>query len=186
MTGVRPAWPTLAMTIALGAALAMVACGGGSPSSGETGQGSKSAPSAEIEVERAGREADEKTAAAIVAVQRGYLEALARRDYIKACSLLSRPTLAGLESSVVQAGRSGGCPAILPHVLGGAAAAMARQQSKGGVRKVRLMHDQAFVIFHAPGARLFVFGLVREQDGWAATTLTSTVLAPSQATLGGA
>ena len=44
----------------------------------------------------------------------------------------------------------------------------------------------ALVIFHAPGARLYVFSLVDEGGEWQAATLISSVLAPSAATLGGA
>ena len=50
---------------------------------------------------------------------------------------------------------------------------------------MRVLGDQALVIFHAPGARLYVLSLVKESDEWRVATVVSTVLAPSAATLEG-
>ena len=47
-----------------------------------------------------------------------------------------------------------------------------------------LQKKQAFVIFHAPGARLWTLPLSNEGGGWKVATLAPTVLAPSAATLG--
>ena len=50
---------------------------------------------------------------------------------------------------------------------------------------MRVRGDRALVVFHAPGARLYVFGLVNEDGDWRAATLIPSVLAPSAATLNG-
>jgi hypothetical protein len=145
---------------------------------------SKKPPSAEEEVEQVGAEANKETAAGIVSVQHRYLSALGNRDYVKACSLVSRPTARSLQASVAPAGKRVACAEILSKVLGSAAAASARSQSMGDISKVRVMGDQAFVIFRAPGARLWVFSLVREGGSWRVSNLTSSVLAPSSEALG--
>ncbi len=188
-----PAFGALCGLIAVLAALALSACGGGSDTStseggSETGaaqQESGGRPSAEEEVESAGREAEGSEAAAILAAERGYLNAIADRDYAKACSLISAGALKSLEASISKPAGSVECDEILSKVLGTTAAAAARSQADGEIRKVRVRGDGALVIFHAPGARLYVFSLVDEGGEWKVATLVSTVLAPSAATLGG-
>jgi hypothetical protein len=189
-----PAFGALCALIAVLAAFALSACGGGSDTStGEGGseteavqQGSGGRPSAEEEVESAGREAEGSEAAAILAAERGYLNAIADRDYARACSLTSQGALKSLEATISKPAGSVDCDEILAKVLGGTAAAAARSQADGEIRKVRVLGNEALVIFHAPGARLYAFGLVDEDSEWRAATLTSTVLAPSAATLNGA
>jgi hypothetical protein len=44
--------------------------------------------------------------------------------------------------------------------------------------------DRAFVVFHAPGAKLFQLTMVREGGRWKTTTIAASVLVPSAATLG--
>ena len=70
-------------------------------------------------------------------------------------------------------------------MLGTTAAAAARAQADGEIRKVRVRGDGALVIFHAPGARLYVFSLVDEGGEWKVATLVGTVMSASAATLGG-
>ena len=184
-----PVFGALCGLIAVAAALTLAACGGGSDTSSSgaaTGPAPGGRPSAEEEVEAAGREAEGSEADAILSAEREYLTAIADEDYAKACSLISRGALKSLEASITQQGGSVDCAEILSKVLAGAAAESARAQAGGKVRKVRVVGDQALVIFHAPGARLYVFSLLNEEGDWRAATLISSVLAPSAATLGGA
>jgi hypothetical protein len=188
-----PVLGALCALIAVLAALGLSACGGDSDTSTSGGGGEAGAvqqeaggrPSAEEEVESAGREAEGSEAAAILTAKRDYLNAIADKDYAKACSLISEGALKSLEASISKPAGSVDCDAILSKVLGATAADAARSQAGGEVRKVRVLGDQALVIFHAPGARLYVFSLVDEGGEWKAATLVSTVLAPSAATLGG-
>ncbi len=191
-----PALGALCGLIAVAVALTLVACGGGSDASSsepagagetETAQAeSGSPPSAEEEVEAAGKEAEGSEADAITSAEQEYLTAIADEDYAKACSLISDGALKSLEASITRSAGSVDCAAILSKVLGAAAASAARDQAGGEIRKVRVVGDHALVIFRAPGARLYVFGLVNEDGNWRAATLISSVLAPSAATLGGA
>ncbi len=175
------------LLIAILVALALSACGDGSDSSttAPSREPSAAPPSAEEEVEGAGREAQGSEAEAILSAKREYLTAIGSRDYGKACALLSRAATKSLQASITHTGGNVGCAEILSKVLGGAAAAAARSQAAGEVRKVRVLGDQALVIFHAPGARLYVLSLVKESDEWRVATVVSTVLAPSAATLEG-
>ena len=187
------AFGALCALTAVFAALALSGCGGGSDTStGEGGSETKAVqqdsggrPSAEEEVESAGREAEGSEAAAILAAERGYLSAIADRDYAKACSLISEGALNSLKASISQPAGSVECDEILSQVIGSTADAAARSQADGEIRKVRVRGNGALVIFHAPGARLYVFSLVDEGGEWKAATLISSVLAPSAATLGG-
>jgi len=179
--------PLGAFLITVLAALALSACGGGSDSStsAPSGESSAAPPSAEEEVEGAGREAQGSEAEEILSAKREYLTAIGNRDYGKACALLSDAATKSLQASITHTSGSVSCAEILSKVLGSAAAAAARSQAAGEVRKVRVLGDQALVIFHAPGARLYVLSLVREEGEWRAATVISSVLAPSKATLEG-
>jgi hypothetical protein len=55
---------------------------------------------------------------------------------------------------------------------------VARQQADGQITKVRVQGNRAFVVFRAPGAKLYVTGLVEEGGGWKATTVIPSVLVP--------
>jgi hypothetical protein len=176
------------------AALALCGCGGGSDtaSSGaspETASGTAAEggapPSAEQEVEEAGREAKGSEAEAILSARHEYLSAIGDGDYAKACSLLSKRATKSLQATLTHSGGNVDCTEILSKVLGSAAAASARSQAAGEVRKVRVLNDQALVVFHAPGARLYVLTLVKEDGEWRVAMLISTVLAPSVANLEG-
>lgn len=187
-------------------ALCQVGCGGSSSSSGNTaGEGqpaeaganetgsskrndagsSTSKPEfAEEEVGGYGSEASGTEERSIISAEHHYLEAMAAREFAQACSMLSVRVTRSLERFGPPQARKGGCSAILPKMLSPSVSAVARQQLEGQVRKVRVKGKDAFVIFHAPGARLFVFPLVQNAGAWKLGTLTSSILAPSAATLG--
>jgi hypothetical protein len=61
--------------------------------------------------------------------------------------------------------------------------ATSREQARGTVRKVRVKDDQAFVVFHAPGARLYQLPLTYEKAEWRVGLLVASVLAPSLSSL---
>lgn len=163
--------------------------GGGDGTGSATHQGAGSSTPkpefAEEEVSGYGSEASGSDEQSIVATEHHYLEALAGRDLPQACSLLSARVTRSLEQFAPPQARKGGCKAILPKIVSPSAAAVARQQLEGQIRRVRVKGRDAFVIFHAPGAQLFVFPLVQEEGSWKLATLTSSILAPSAATLGG-
>jgi hypothetical protein len=71
-----------------------------------------------------------------------------------------------------------GCAAILPKILSPTAPAVARAQAKGEVTKVRVEGGRAFVIFHAPGAKLYQMTMVRENGRWKTATVAAAVLVP--------
>jgi hypothetical protein len=180
-------WARWSIGSAIVVALALSACGGGSDSTTTAPPGEPSAaqPSAEEEVEGAGREAEGSEAEAILSAKREYLTAVGNRDYGKACALLSGAAIKSLEASITHTRGKVGCAQILSKVLGVAAAQAARSQADGEVRRVRVLGDQALVIFRAPGARLWVLSLVKEDGGWRVATVVSSVLAPSASTLEG-
>lgn len=135
----------------------------------------------EQSVESFGAEADAADRDEIVAAEQAYLEALASEDYAAACGLLGRQAQASIEQFAGP--KASGCQEILPRLLAASAAATARAQADGKIAKVRVEGDQAFVIFSAPGAKLYVFTMVREGDEWKATTLSPSILVPDPATL---
>jgi hypothetical protein len=184
--------------LAAALAVALIAgCGGGSDgdssSIGSTDPATSPEPDAgkpeesrfeggEEDVEEFGAEAEGPGKAAVLAAERSYLTALAAKSYDSACKGISRSVTASL-AKLVQGGGVG-CAAILPNVLAPTTAMVARQQLDGRLVRVRVEGDLAFVIFKAPGARLWVMPMRRERGHWKATALVPTVLAPSAATLG--
>jgi hypothetical protein len=138
----------------------------------------------EEEVESIGTEAGGSERTQILTTEHRYFRAVGDQDFHTACSLLAAPTLQSLKALARQT-QSVPCSSILPRLVGGReATAVARAQLTGQVRKVRIKGKQGIVIFHAPGARLYVVSLVRQAGGWRMASLTGSVLAPSSATLG--
>jgi hypothetical protein len=71
-----------------------------------------------------------------------------------------------------------GCAAILPRLLSASTPATARQQAEGKITKVSAEGERGFVVFHAPGAKLYRMTMVREAGEWKVATLASFVLVP--------
>lgn len=180
------------LLLAVLGSLGLAACGGGSDSStqstSESPRGETTAKSdyegGEESIEKFGSEATGSDKGAILAAEQGYLNGLADGDYATACSYLARPTQQSLEQLVVKQLKAKGCAAILPKLLSPSAPAVARQQANGKITKIRVEGDQAFIIFHAPGAKLYVFTMAQEDGAWKATAVAASVLVPSAATLG--
>jgi hypothetical protein len=138
----------------------------------------------EESVEEFGSEAEGSSKKAVLAAEHVYLSAVAERDFREACSFLSASVQRSLERFAVPKLKAKGCPAILPQLLASTAPGVARQQAEGEIKRVRVNGNMAFVIFHAPGARLYVLAMRREGGAWKATTIFSSILAPSAATVG--
>jgi ketosteroid isomerase-like protein len=166
-----------------------------SPPSGKSPGKTQSKPPAEAHpkphyeggeesVEKYGSEAEGSDEEAIAGAEQAYLSAVAEKDFGAACSYLAASVTHSLEQFAAPRLKAKGCPGILPELLAPTAPAVARQQAEGEIRKVRVKGDMAFVIFHAPGARLYVLTMRREGGRWKATTIAGSILAPSAATLG--
>jgi hypothetical protein len=106
----------------------------------------------------------------------GYLGALAASDEEKACAYLGERVSESLDQ--LAKGKNAGCPEILEALLSPEAGKVARAQERGRIEKVRVEGDTAFVVFHAPGARLYQLNLIREDDEWRVSALSASVLAP--------
>lgn len=179
------------LLLAVAVALGLAACGDSDSSTqatdAATQPGENSKPKyegGEKSIEEFGSEAGGSERASILAVEQSYLGALADEDYGTACSHLADPVQQSLQQLVAKQLKAKDCSAILPVLLAPTAAATARDQANGKVTKVRVEGDRAFVVFHAPGAKLYVFTMQREDDAWKATTVAASVLVPSAATLG--
>lgn len=192
----------LAVLAVLAAAIAIAGCGGGddtasapkgttSPStppgasSQETRQSQRQGDGraeesggGERSIEEFGEEAAGSERAAIVGAFTGYLGALAAGDFQAACSYLATAVRQSLRQLVVRRLKGEGCAAILPKLLAGSAAAIAREQAEGEITRIRVEGERGFVVFHAPGAKLYQMTMVREGGEWRTATLASSVLVP--------
>jgi hypothetical protein len=132
----------------------------------------------EASIEDFGSEAEGSERESVLAGFTGYLNAIAAKDHAGACAALSATMQESLAQLTGKAAR-GSCVATLPKLLAPTAAQIAREQVNGRVVKVRIEGDQAFVVFHAPGAELFQQTMVAEEGEWKVTTLAATVLVPN-------
>jgi hypothetical protein len=164
-------------------------CGGGTARSGS--ESAKNAANqvqeqgGEKSIEGFGSEAQGSGRTAILAAEHGYLNAMGVEDSAKACFYLSAAVRSSLTQFAGAKRSSPSCADLLPTLLTPSAGAIARQQSDGKVTKVRVEDDRAFVVFRAPGARLYQFTMGREGGAWKVATVAASVLVPSAATLGG-
>lgn len=168
--------------------LALGGCGRGASTSTATSQHSSplqtSTQSAaeeqkggEASIEEFGQEAEGPEREAILSVFTGYLEALADKDYEAACADL----WATVDESLAQLSGEGSkaeCSAILPELLAPGADRVARQQAEGKMSKVRIEGDRGFVVFHAPGAKLYQQTMSKEGGDWKVATVAAAVLVP--------
>jgi hypothetical protein len=174
----------IAAILALLLAFLVAACGGsGQGTSTQEGQTTTAKRPSHYEggeqsVEGFGSEAEGSRKEAILAVEHAYLTAIAEKDFGQACSHLSASVSRSLERVASGQLKARGCPAILPKLLASSAFATVRRQAAGEVKRVRVKGSQAFVVFHAPGARLYVLSLVREAGKWKAQTIAASILVP--------
>ena len=184
-----------AFTTAL--ALVLAGCGGGGgDATSIPSKGSPSTPQAmgdasvqneqgptrrrggEESIEEFGSEAETTDRMEILTAFRGYLRAIAAMDHATACSYLTKTVKRSLEQLAADGSRHMGCAATLAPLLSSAAPAIAREQANGRVTRIRVDSDRAFVLFHAPGARLYQQPMIREDGEWKVTLITPSVLAP--------
>jgi hypothetical protein len=170
----------LALSLAFAVLIAVAGCGGGSGTSSSAAT-AKPAPSSngEESIEGFGEESAGSDRAAILTSFHAYFEAIAEGRYATACAHLAAAVKHSLSQVAGQGPGRVGCPTTLPKLLSPSAAASARQQADGGVSKVRVQGGKAFVVYHAPGAKLYQLFMLREGGGWKATTLTGSILVPS-------
>ncbi len=162
------------------AAIFLCGCGrGGEMSTDAPPAGEKGMPeSAEARLEEFGAEAEGEARTELLAIFHGYLGALANGDEAVACKYLgsrvkeSFAELAGSEEAPP-------CAKALEAILSPAARVNAAQQAKGEIKRVREGEGVAFVIYHAPGARLYQLNLEREQGAWKVALLSPAILAPT-------
>jgi len=165
------------------AAIAIAGCGGESDTASpktrqsqrQSGGHADQSGGGEESIEGFGGEAAGTERASIEGAFTGYLGALAEGDFQTACSHLATRVQRSLEQLVP---KGKGCTAILPKLLLGSAAAIARQQAEGQIAKIRVEGDRGFVVFRAPGAKLYQMTMMREGGEWKTATLTSSVLVP--------
>lgn len=184
VAGVRPSAVLLAVL-----AIAASGCGGGNGPSQSSQASSPPAAGSRYEggeksIEGFGREAVGSDRATLLMAFHGYLAAIAARRYATACSHLGGAVRRSLQRLAGGRGAGLDCAAILPQFLSPTAATIAGQQLNGKVTKVRVEGDRAFVVFRAPGARLFQLTMTHESGDWRASTVAASVLVPSPATLG--
>jgi hypothetical protein len=170
------------LALLLAAALCLASCGQGTEDTTSARQASHGHPEeGEKSIERFGSEAAGSQRGAILAAEQGYLRALSGAEFGRACALLAAPVHESL-AQLAAGAKAKGCGALLPELLSPRAPASARAQAQGEVRQVRAGGGRAFVVFHAPGAKLFVFTLVREGGEWKGSAVGPSVLVPSLGT----
>jgi hypothetical protein len=166
------------VSLTLLAALVVSGCGGDSDRSTEEPAAKEAAGGAEASIEGFGEEAGGNERSALLAAFEGYLRAIEEEDGPAACSHLSATVRRSLEQIAAESLPGKGCAAILPRLLAPTAPRVAREQRTGEVTKVRIEGDRGFVVFRAPGARLYQLPMAKEGGRWKAANATAGVLVP--------
>ena len=166
------------------ALLSLAGCAGGGESSTLTSPSPPPDQSGEKSIEEFGIEAHGARRSAVVAAFKGYLNAIAAEDYGSACAGLAAAVRSSLAHLLPPKLKASGCERGLPHLLSPSAAPIARRQAEGRVTKLRVHGNRGFVVFHAPGARLYDMPIAREGSDWRVALVAPAVLSPSAETLG--
>lgn len=143
----------------------------------DPGPQQSSAPKGEKSIENFGEAATGATETSIVGVFKDYFRAIIDEDPAAACEYVAANVKESLQQ-IAGKGRQLECAQILPQVLAPTAPTIAHEQLSGEIKRVRVEGDRAFVVFHAPGAKLYMLALRREDGAWKATTIASSVLVP--------
>lgn len=155
-------------------------CGGDSEDPTAAAPSASKAQSAEASIEGFGEEAEGAERAELLAIFHGYLGALGGEEHEQVCAYVSQRVRKALFEQFTRPGQgSRECPATLERLLSPEAAAIAKEQEQGQVHKVRSDGETAFVVFKAPGARLYQLNLTREDGEWKLSILLPPVLAPT-------
>jgi hypothetical protein len=154
-------------------------CGGSSSSNPSSTSTAQTHIGGEASIENFGSEAKGAAREAIEASFHDYLEALASGDIQTACSHLAAEVKGSLEALVAKNPRVGkGCAAILPVLLSPQAPQSAREEAKGQIVGVRSDGKRGFIVFKAPGAKLYQQTMVNEGGEWKLATVAASVLVP--------
>ncbi len=157
--------------------LALASCGeGGEESTSSSTTVQPQRVGGEQSIERLGEEASGSEREAVLSTFSSYLGALGERDYQSACPQLAKVVR---ESLAQIANQRASCAEVLPAILAPSATPLARAQAEGQVTKVRIEEKQGFVVFKAPGAKLYQLTMVREGGEWKAGSATAAVLVPA-------
>ena|SRR5436190_5164451 len=155
--------------------LLIAGCGGGSEEGSTAATTTEQRTGGERSIEGYGTEAKGEEREQMLSVYRSYLGALGERDYESACGLLSKQVK---ESLAKLAKGKASCEEVLGSFLAPTAAPISRAQAKGGVTGVRVEGENGFVVFKAPGAKLYQLTLVKEGGEWKAGSGAAAVLVP--------
>jgi len=151
-------------------------CGGGSEEgSTPTATSTEQRTSGEQSIEGFGAEAKGAEKEEMLDAYRSYLGAIGEKDYAEACELLSAPVRDSLAK--LSQGKAS-CEEALGAILAPSAPSLSKAQAKGEVTKVRVERETGFVVFKAPGAKLYQLTLVSEGGEWKAGSLGAAVLVP--------
>jgi len=142
------------------------------------------AASGEKSVEGFGDEAAGQTRAALLQTFKTYLGAIGGHAYRTACAQLSATVRESLAQLTNGRPTYSDCARALSALFSAETEAIDRRQARGTITKVRVKADRAFVVFHAPGAKLYMMALVREGADWKASSASTSILVPAASTFG--
>jgi hypothetical protein len=150
---------------------------GAVPDSGATGAAAPSGGNPTIE--EFGDEAGGAERAQIVTSFEAYFAALGSKGYGDACAQLAKPIKKLLErfSAAKKEQEEKGCAAIVARIPNAAETAV-KVKAHGRVTEVRVKDGRAYVLFKAPGAKLYQFSLRREDGEWKPAIVSASVLQP--------
>jgi hypothetical protein len=150
-------------------------CGGSGESSTSTSTTTEQRTGGERSIEGFGSEAKGAEKQAMLDAYRSYLGAIGEKDYPSACGLLSEQVKDSLAK--LSKGKAS-CEEVLPSILSPTAAPLSRAQARGEVTKVRVEGENGFLVFRAPGAKLYQLTLLSEGREWRVASLGAAVLVP--------
>lgn len=142
--------------------------GSGDRSSADDGSASFRTPGGDNSIQDFGEEASSGELDEASTALSAYLEARAKDDWAKQCTLLAKATVAPLEQLAARSAqfKGKGCAAVLEALMGRAPASTRANTLTHSVASLRVEGDRSFALYHGPGGVSYFVPMVKEDGQW--------------------
>lgn len=145
--------------------------------SGGAGAAEFRVPGGDNSVQEFGAEASRSELEQAGAALHGFLDARAAGEWSKACTYLTKATIASFEQLAARSKRGPrGCGAIMEALSGGVPKSSLEEAAQAGVGALRIEGGRAFLLYHGAHGTDYAISMAKEGGAWKVGALAGTPL----------